>query len=89
MSPNVVAAISIDGTTLHAAPIIPVEHWGCNLPPPSDKMKSGCFWKKWELYIIIIVIIIITIIIIVIIIVIIIIIGDTSKKSINLLFILI
>ena len=36
-----VAAINIDGTTIHTAFNIPVGHFGSNLPSLSDKMKSN------------------------------------------------
>ena len=41
MAPTGVAAINIDGTTIHTAFNIPVGHFGSNLPPLSDKMKSS------------------------------------------------
>ena len=36
-----VAGINIDGTTIHTAFNIPIGHFGSNLPPLSDKMKSS------------------------------------------------
>ena len=41
MTPTGVAAITPDGTTIHTAFNIPVGHFGSNLPPLSDKMKSS------------------------------------------------
>ena len=41
MAPTGVAAITPDGTTIHTAFNIPVGHFGSNLPPLSDKMKSS------------------------------------------------
>ena len=49
-----VAAINIDGRTIHTAFNIPVGHFGCNLPPLSDKMKSSLRNRLPELKIIII-----------------------------------
>ena len=49
-----VAAINIDGTTIHTAFNIPVGHFGSNLPPLSDKMKSSLRNRLSELKIIII-----------------------------------
>ena len=36
-----VVGINIDGTTIHTAFNIPIGHFGSNLPPLSDKMKSS------------------------------------------------
>ena len=41
MAPTGVAAINIDGTTIHTALNIPVGSFGKNLPPLSVKMKSS------------------------------------------------
>ena len=41
MAPTGVAAINIDGTTIHTALNIPVGHFGKTLPPLNDKMKSS------------------------------------------------
>ena len=41
MAPTGVAAVNIDGTTIHTAFNIPVGHFGSNLPPLKDKMKSS------------------------------------------------
>ena len=49
-----VAAINIDGTTIHTAFNIPVGHFCSNLPPLSDKMKSSLRNRLSELKIIII-----------------------------------
>ena len=40
MAPTGVAAINIDGTTIHTALNIPVGHFGKNLPSLSDKIRS-------------------------------------------------
>ena len=40
MAPTGVAAINVDATTIHTAFCIPVGHFGSNLPPLSNKMKS-------------------------------------------------
>ena len=54
MAPASVAAINIDGTTIHTAFNIPVGHLGSKLPPLSDKMKSSLRNRLSELKIIII-----------------------------------
>ena len=41
MAPTGVAAINIDGTTIHTALNIPIGSFGKNLPPLGDKMKSS------------------------------------------------
>ena len=41
MAPTGVAAINIDGTTIHTALNIPLGSFGKNLPPLGDKMKSS------------------------------------------------
>ena len=41
MGPTDVAAINIDGTTIHTALIIPVGHFGKNLPSLSYKKRSA------------------------------------------------
>ena len=40
VAPTDVAGITIDGTSIHTAFNIPVGHFGSNLPPLSNKMKS-------------------------------------------------
>ena len=54
MAPTGVAAINIDGTTIHTAFNIPVGHFGSNLPPLSDKIKSNLRNRLSELKIVII-----------------------------------
>ena len=54
MVPTGVAAINIDGTTIHTALHIPVGSFGKNLPPLSDKMKSSLINKLADLKVIII-----------------------------------
>ena len=54
MAPTGVAAINIDGTTVPTDFNIPVGHFGSNLPPRSDKMKSILRNRLSELKIIII-----------------------------------
>ena len=41
MAPTGVAAIQVDGTTIHTALEIPVGHFGTKLPPLLDKMKCN------------------------------------------------
>ena len=41
MAPTGVAAIQVDGTTIHTALGIPVGHFGTKLPPLPDKMKCS------------------------------------------------
>ena len=54
MAPTGVAAINPDGTTIHTAFNIPVGHFGSNLPPLSDKIKSNLRNRLSELKIVII-----------------------------------
>ena len=54
MAPTGVATINIDGTTTHTAFNIPVGHFGSNLPPLSDKLKSSLRNRLSELKMIII-----------------------------------
>ena len=54
IAPTGVAAINIDGTTIHTALNIPVGSFGKNLPPLSDKMKSSLRNKLADLKVIII-----------------------------------
>ena len=54
MAPTGVAAINIDGTTIHTALNIPVGSFGKNLSPLSDKMKSSLRNKLADLKVIII-----------------------------------
>ena len=54
IAPTGVAAINIGGTTTHTAFNIPVGHFGSNLPPLSDKIKSSLRNRLSELKIIII-----------------------------------
>ena len=41
MAPTDVAAINIDGRTIHTAFNIPVGNFSCNLTPLNDKIKSS------------------------------------------------
>ena len=54
MAPTRVAAINIDGTTVHTALNIPVGHFGKNLPSLSDKMRSTLRNRLADLKVIII-----------------------------------
>ena len=54
MAPTGVAAINIDGTTIHTALNIPVGSFSKNLPPLSDQMKSSLRNKLADLKVIII-----------------------------------
>ena len=54
MAPTGVAAINIDGTTVHTALNIPVGHFGKNLPSLSDKMRSTLRNRLADLKVIII-----------------------------------
>ena len=54
MAPTGVAAINIDGTTVHTALNIPVDHFGKNLPSLSDKMRSTLRNRLADLKVIII-----------------------------------
>ena len=54
MAPTGVAAINIDGTTIHTALNIPVGHFGKNLPSLNDKMKSSLRSRLSDLTVIII-----------------------------------
>ena len=54
MPPTGVAAINIDGTTVHTALNIPVGHFGKNLPSLSDKMRSTLRNRLADLKVIII-----------------------------------
>ena len=54
MAPTGVAAINIDGTTIHTALNIPVGQFGKNLPGLSDKMKCNLRNRLADLKVIII-----------------------------------
>ena len=54
MAPTGVAAIIIDGTTIHTALNIPVDHFGKNLPLLSDKMRRTLRNRLADLKVIII-----------------------------------
>ena len=54
MAPTGVAAVNIDGTTIHTALDIPIGSFGKNLPPLSDKMKSSLRNKLSDLKVIIV-----------------------------------
>ena len=54
MAPTGVAAINIDGTTIHTALNIPVGYFGKNLPSLSDKMRSTLRNRLADLKVIII-----------------------------------
>ena len=54
LAPTGVAAVNIDGTTIHSALHIPVGYFGRNLPGLSNKMKSNLRNKYLKLKVLVI-----------------------------------